>query len=334
MLESETIELREKNNMSQERIEELTKDLTDMHGFKSETRRQMEHLASENSTLQSEVLAQLATIQKLNDAVKTATGDKDYLVTRLSSHHSLTTSMLTELVNLKNILVHTKEKNDALTFENEQLKMTLGSDVNELTPRPKWGVLQAEFRNVVSIDGRDPVTSEKASTYQNVRKLLKGVTELADGKHKGSGTRKTQFVLRSQQTKAAESPAKESSSTSPGKISPGRDLQKRGTMIESPKRTDPREVVGTKPGAKRHTAILFKRDTKQDSQSIDAPSGEGSTRLIPGALSGNESPNSKFDLQPLEFQEGFTPKSREVLLNGLKAKLELEKDLKLYDSQN
>jgi regulator of replication initiation timing len=116
---------------------------------------QKAHLEAKDANIesQSEIGAHKSTIQKLLESVNTASKENDILISRLESHHSLNTSMLSQLVHLKSILTHTKENNDALTFENEQLKMTLGSNFNELTPRPKWGILQGEFKEVLCIDG-------------------------------------------------------------------------------------------------------------------------------------------------------------------------------------
>lgn len=158
---TEYADFRERYGNKQATLDGMVKDISRLQSSVTDYQDRLSTSEEQRTLLQTEVLSQLESIQQLSQKLSTTSKEREHLISRLSSHHSLTTSMLTELVHLKNTLTHTKEKNDALTFENEQLKMTLGSDLNELTPRPRWGVLQGEFRSLATIDGRSRYSSQR-----------------------------------------------------------------------------------------------------------------------------------------------------------------------------
>lgn len=160
------------------------------------------------------------------------------------------------------------------------------------------------------------------------------MNELVSSKNKSANNRRVLGPTKPQQTKqdgSSEIPASLQSKERTT-ASSSRGLIKRTTLVEGLKRTEPLFSGSGREFVKRHTTVYVKKDSKLDSQSTDeinADTQKG-TDLANDNHRGSHIQESKLSPPP-NLNEGFTPKSREILLKGLQAKKDLESDLKLYD---
>ena len=88
--------------------------------------------------------------------------DLDQTIYRLKQSFEMNQKMLIELNNLKEFIDRVKKHNLELSRENDHLKMTIGTNYYDLTPRPNWYNVREELGlSTVAIDGSVNILQSK-----------------------------------------------------------------------------------------------------------------------------------------------------------------------------
>lgn len=94
-----------------------------------------------------------AALEAQEKAAAHSSGENEFLVSKLKESLGTNQKMLIEINNLKEFIDWVKKKNAELMQENDHLKMTIGTNYYDLTPRPDWRKLAGDLKEC-SIKGR------------------------------------------------------------------------------------------------------------------------------------------------------------------------------------
>lgn len=94
-----------------------------------------------------------AALEVQEKAAAHSSGENEFLVSKLKESLGTNQKMLIEINNLKEFIDWVKKKNAELMQENDHLKMTIGTNYYDLTPRPDWRKLAGDLKEC-SIKGR------------------------------------------------------------------------------------------------------------------------------------------------------------------------------------
>ncbi len=107
-----------------------------------------ERISAETSLLnfQRENEELKATLKEQETTITRNTSENEFLVNKLKESLGTNQKMLIEINNLKEFIDWVKKKNAELMQENDHLKMTIGTNYYDLTPRPDWRKLAGDLR--------------------------------------------------------------------------------------------------------------------------------------------------------------------------------------------
>lgn len=84
--------------------------------------------------------------EKKNIEIEEYEGKIDALNSTLHSSHDMNQKMLIQIKRMKDYIESLKKSSAIVVEENEKLKMTMGSDFYNLTPRPNWTNLSSDLK--------------------------------------------------------------------------------------------------------------------------------------------------------------------------------------------
>lgn len=101
----------------------------------------VKHVEELNHRLEKEKKKQTDLIEQLEDSERNI----DALKSKLEKSHDTNQKMLIQIKHLRDQIDSIKISSKLISDENEKLKLTLGTNYYDLTPRPNWGGMKNSF---------------------------------------------------------------------------------------------------------------------------------------------------------------------------------------------